>query len=184
MEQNLDKNKENDKDMEISNLADETWVKRLDLAFDQSNSQGIQLKEQEIAEYVEFNKKYLKNIDEFIQNVKRLGYLFICEPDLMSYEDVSFFESIPMKAEIVLSKLHRIEFRNVSITNYGYGDPNKINDVYELNLESSKGKFYNYELTGLELIRFYFQGSIVHKDGDIIAINVQKAMDTLNKYYL
>lgn len=169
--------------MEISRLTDEVWVKRLDMAFDQSNVQGVILKESEIAEYVDFNKKYLEKIDYFIENIKKLGYLFVCEPEQISFEKSDFFEEKPFKAEIILTKLNRIDFNKVIIINYGYGDPNKISDIYEVELETSKGKIINYDLSGMELVRFYYQGSLVHKDGDIIAINVQKAMDALNKYY-
>jgi hypothetical protein len=73
--------------MEISHLTDQVWVKRLDMAFDQSSAQGIVLKEKEIAEYVDFNKKYLEKIDYFIENIKKLGYLFICEPEQISFEE-------------------------------------------------------------------------------------------------
>jgi hypothetical protein len=181
-ENNKDNNKKRN-DMEISRLTDEVWVKRLDMAFDQSNVQGVILKESEIAEYVDFNKKYLEKIDYFIENIKKLGYLFVCEPEQISFEKSDFFEEKPFKAEIILTKLNRIDFNKVIIINYGYGDPNKISDIYEVELETSKGKIINYDLSGMELVRFYYQGSLVHKDGDIIAINVQKAMDALNKYY-
>jgi hypothetical protein len=183
LEENNKHNHKKRNNMEISHLTEQTWVKRLDMAFDQSNIQGVVLKETEIAEYVDFNKKYLEKIDYFIENIKKLGYLFICEPEQVSFEGSNFFEETPFKAEIILTKLNRIDFNKVVIINYGYGDPNKINDVYELELETSKGKIINYDLSGLDLVRFYHQGSLVHKDGDIIAINVQKAMDALNKYY-
>ena len=92
-------------------------------------------------------------------------------------------EEKSFKSDIVLTKLNKIDFVDVNIINYGYGDPNKIHDIYELELTSNKGKVYNYEFTGTDIVRFYHQGSIVEKNGDIIAISVQKIMDALNKYY-
>lgn len=183
MSQGTENNKKSHKNLEINDLNDQIWVKRLDMVFDLSNSKGLNLKENEIAEYVNFNKKYLDKIDKFIENVKKLGYLFVCEPQQIVFESESFYEEKTFKSDIVLTKLIKIDFFNVNIINYGYGDPNKIHDIYELELSSNKGKIYNYEFTGTDIVRFYYQGSIVEKNGDIIAINVQKVMDALNKYY-
>jgi len=120
--QGLENNEKSHKNLEINDLNEQIWVKRLDMVFDLSNFKGLKLNEKEISEYV-------------------------------------------------------------NILNYGYGDPNKIHDIYELELTSNKGKVYNYEFTGTDMVRFYHQGSIIDKNGDIIAINVQKVMDALNKYY-
>lgn len=176
-------NEKNHKNLENNDLNEQIWIKRLDMVFDLSYLKGLNLKENEISEYVDFNKKYLDKIDKLIDNVRKLGYLFVCEPQQIVFESESFYEEKTFKSDIILAKLNKIEFLNVNIVNYGYGDPNKIHDIYELELSSNKGKIYNYEFTGTDIVRFYYQGSIVEKNGDIIAINVQKVMDALNKYY-
>lgn len=183
MTQGLENNGKSHKNLEINDLNEQIWVKRLDMVFDLSNFKGLKLKESEISEYVNFNKKYLDKIDRLLDNVKKLGYLFVCEPQQIVFESESFYEEKTFKSDIILTKLNKIDFLDVNILNYGYGDPNKIHDIYELELTSNKGKVYNYEFTGTDMVRFYHQGSIIDKNGDIIAINVQKVMDALNKYY-
>jgi len=160
--QGLENNEKSHKNLEINDLNEQIWVKRLDMVFDLSNFKGLKLNEKEISEYVNFNKKYLDKIEKLLDNVKKLGYLFVCEPQQIVFESESFYEEKTFKSDIILTKLNKIDFLDVNIL---------------------KGKVYNYEFTGTDMVRFYHQGSIIDKNGDIIAINVQKVMDALNKYY-
>lgn len=183
MAEDLNKSSKKSMKLEINDLIEESWVKRLDMVFDQSHNLGISLKSEEIAQYAEFNKNYLNKIEEFIERLKKIGYLFICQPYPNTFNGNDFYEQNPLKAEIILTKIEEIKFLKVLITNYGYGDPNRISDLYELILITSKDEKLIYEISSVDLVRFYYHGSFIDKDGDIIAINVQKAMDALNKYY-
>lgn len=169
--------------MKINDFDGQLWVKRLDMVFDESNVQGIILKENEISEYVNFNKKYLDKINDFIESMKKVGYLFICEPNYVPYKNKSFFDNQVTKAEIILCKINKIEFDKVSVINYGLGDPTRIKDIYKIELINKKDNINFYEINGSDMIRFNYQGSVVDMNGDIIAVSAQKAMDALNKYY-
>lgn len=183
MAEDLNKHSKKSMKLEINDLIEESWVKRLDMVFDQSHNSGINLKSEEIAQYAEFNKNYLNKIEEFVERLKKIGYLFVCQPYLGSFDVNDFYEQNPLKAEIIMAKIEEINFLKVLITNYGYGDPNRISDLYKIVLITSKEERLIYEISAVDLVRFYYHGSFIDKEGDILAINVQKAMDTLNKYY-
>jgi len=59
--QGLENNEKSHKNLEINDLNEQIWVKRLDMVFDLSNFKGLKLNEKEISEYVNFlNKLFLK----------------------------------------------------------------------------------------------------------------------------
>lgn len=170
--------------MDLNDLTQDLLIKRLDMVFDKSNSDGINLNEQEVSDYVEFNKKYSEKIDNFINDVFDKGFLYLCKPDELSSYQENYFEKIPLRAEIKVTQINNFHFKCISITNYGFGDPNKIKDIYQLDLISNDHNIFNYELNSEELIRLIFQGSLILKCGDIIARDVSKALDALNKLHV
>ena len=169
--------------METDEITESLILNRLDSVFDQSSISNIELKDEEVKEYVEFSRIYLKKIDEFISKTKKMGFLYVCEPEEMDFDNINSFYEQPVKANVILARISKIEYLKVSIVNYGYGDPNKITDFYELELTSKNNKKFSYEISGVDLVRFNYQGSYIDKDGDIVAISVEKTMDALNKYY-
>lgn len=181
MDPNYNNSQENE--MDIDEITEGILLKRLDSVFDQSNISKIKLKDEEIKEYVEFNRVYLKKIDEIMADIKKLMFLYVCEPEEIDFQDVNSIYEQPIKANVVLAKVFKIEYLKVSIINYGYGDPNKITDFYELELVTKKDKKLKYEISGTDLVRFHYQGSHIDQEGNILAVSVEKAMDALNKYY-
>ena len=182
MDQNYNHNNQ-ESEMETDEITESLILSRLDSVFDQSSISNIELKDEEVKEYVEFSRIYLKKIDEFISKTKKMGFLYVCEPEEMDFENINSFYEQPVKANVILTRISKIEYLKVSIVNYGYGDPNKITDFYQLELTSKNNKKFSYEISGVDLVRFNYQGSYIDKDGDIVAISVEKAMDALNKYY-
>lgn len=175
--------KKKGKSMIASYLNHENLIKRLDLVFDECNKKGIVPTNKEISDYVEFNKQYLVKLDEFIENLFEDGFIYICQPDKFNSE-INFSDELrPMKAEIITTQINNFCFLKVDVLNYGFGDPNKIFDLFELDLITNEGKVYQYELTSSELLRFKFQGSLYVNNGQILAQDVPKALDALNKYY-
>lgn len=183
MKSNLNNNNKNTKNLTVNDLEKEIWVKRLDMVFDKSSLDGITLKEEEISEYVDFNKKYLKKINDFIDRITKEGYIFICEPEQFKFDEPYYSEDSSVKAEIILSRINKIEFNKIEISNYGFGDPNKIKDLYTVELISKNKQIKIYELSGVDLVRLSFQGSFMDKNGDILALSAQKAIEALNKYF-
>jgi len=169
--------------MKTDEITESLILSRLDSVFDQSSISNIELKDEEVKEYVEFSSIYLKKIDEFISKTKKMGFLYVCEPEEMDFENINSFYEQPVKANVILTRISKIEYLKVSIINYGYGDPNKITDFYELELVTKKDKKLKYEISGTDLVRFHYQGSHIDQEGNILAVSVEKAMDALNKYY-
>lgn len=179
-------NQNNDTRMSLktNDLEKDIWLVRLDLLFDKASAEKLNLKDSEVSDYVDFNKQNLKFIDEFISELKKLGFIFICQPRLYAQNQYNDFHSNSnLKMEILMTKILRIEFKNISVINYGYGDPNKIKDLYEIEVIDNNDLTYSYEINSIDLLRFKNKGFYPDRFGDILAISANKAMDALNLYY-
>lgn len=174
--------------MKNNNLNINNWHGRLDVLFDKANEKSVDLNENEIGDYADFNKSYLNEIEDFILELKRQRKIFICNPDQLlmfemyqGYFDIKNFRPI----EIVSVEIENIYFDKIIINQWCQNAPKKIYDQYilKLNCEDDMLKFSEYELSGTEIMKLKYKGSVADFSGDIIGVSYEKVLEHLNNYY-
>jgi len=177
--------------VEINDLSmDENWQNRLDFVFDAARDKKETLTDDEIKSYVDFNKQFINQINDFIMSVKNSKIIYICSPERIFFSKVNDFKdetNDPAHAEVFPVMVLNFYFNNIQILNKEYLENStfkqRIIDRYVLECVDNFGNKNQFQLRGQEIVEFKNKGSIIEMDGDIIAISVDKAIQELNNYY-
>jgi hypothetical protein len=98
-----------------------------------------------------------------------------------NYFDANKFKPV----EIFSVQIENLYFNEIIINQWCQEAPKKIYDQYFLTINSDDEilKFNKYELSGTELMKLKYKGSIVDFHGDIIGVSYEKVVEHLNNYY-
>lgn len=166
---------------------EEMLAERLDLVFDLAHERKIQLSEEDVKSYVDFSKKNTLEIKEFIDDLKRNRFIYLCSP--INYNPYAFGEQnniVPIiyKCEVLDVKLHSVTIRDGIIFNVS-GEELRIKDKYIFEIEKLSGDLseLHLELFSDDVLRLRNRGSIIDYYGDILSLTESKAYEDMKKYF-
>lgn len=166
---------------------DELVGRRLDMVFDLAAEKKIKLSDEDIRSYGEYCHVTLEEINNFISDIIRQKYIYLCSP--INYNPYAFGDQndlvpIVYKCEVLDIKLHSIVIKDESVY-YSNGLELRIKDKYMLEIEKLSGDLseLHIELYSDDILRLKNRGSIIDYYGDILSLTPDKAGDDLKKYF-
>lgn len=166
---------------------DDILAERLDLVFDLAHERKMQLSEEDIKSYADFCRKTTPEIKEFINELKRNRFIYLCSP--INYNPYAFGEQsnlIPIiyKCEVLDVKLHSVTIKDGIVFNVT-GEELRIKDKYMFEIEKMSGDLSELylELFADDVLRLKNRGSIIDYYGDILSLTEEKANEDMRKYF-